>query len=49
LNAMNLCKPQQKLCDMKTFRLMNDLWRKTFRRAYCTCVACVDYWKTLAV
>jgi len=25
LNAMNLCKPQQKLCDMKTFRLMNDL------------------------
>jgi len=48
LNAMNLCEPQRKLCDMKTLRLTNDLWRNTFRWAY-TCVAGWQNWKTLPV
>jgi len=37
LNATNLCEPQRKLCDMKTLRLMYDLWRDTCRRAYLHC------------
>jgi len=36
-NATNLCEPQRKLCDMKTQSVTNDLWRKTFRRAYVLC------------
>jgi len=34
LKAMNLCELQGKLCDMKTLRLTNDLWCKTFRGVY---------------
>jgi len=33
LNATNVCEPKRKLCDMKTLRLTNDLWRNTFRQA----------------
>ena len=41
LNATNFCEPQRELCDMKTLRLTNDLWRKTFWQAY-TCIAALQ-------
>jgi len=47
LNAMNLCEPQRKLCDMKTLRLTNDLGRQTFRQA--SCIAACRTLKTLAI
>ena len=37
---MNLCEPQQELCDMKTLRLKNDLRRKTFGKP--TCIAALQ-------